>query len=277
MLSQSRYKWPTTVGLYTSPHLESVCERIRLNGKAIDQKDFAIHFFEVYKRIQASGIGMPGYFRFLTLLSFYIFVKRGVDAAIIETGVGGEYDSTNIIQCPAISVITTISYDHQLTLGNSLEQIAWHKGGIIKPGRLALVTRQTPEVHSILHQRAIEKRAKLVMVETDDRITSNRSSMCPEEIQNCSLALAASEAFLQSRLSLKCLPTNIIQAVAKAKWPGRFHVIETNRVSWCLDGGHNQQGIRAAASWFADLVSNDRYVGSKIECQNANEYSEGIV
>lgn len=145
----------TYAGLYTSPHLVAVRERIRINGIPISEEDFAKYFFEVWDKLkddfrvsppQNSGATpsllhfqpkettppMPAYFRFITLLSFHVFLKMKVDATILEVGVGGMYDSTNIVPKPIVTGVTALGIDHVAVLGKTLADIAWQKGGIFK-------------------------------------------------------------------------------------------------------------------------------------------------
>jgi folylpolyglutamate synthase len=122
-------------GLFTSPHLLEVRERIRINGRPIGKEVFGTSFFECWERLSThrkERATMPAYFRFLTLMAFHIFIEEKVDVAIIEVGIGGHYDSTNIIPTPYACGISSIGHDHLDILGNTLAQIAWHKAGIFK-------------------------------------------------------------------------------------------------------------------------------------------------
>lgn len=133
----------TKIGLYTSPHLKTVRERIIINGKPISEELFTKYFFEIWNRLDNSksdanifphmGDGIkPAYFRYLTLLSFHAFVSEHVDTAIYEVGVGGEYDSTNVFETPTACGISALGIDHTVMLGNTIEEIAWNKAGIFK-------------------------------------------------------------------------------------------------------------------------------------------------
>ena len=132
------------VGLYTSPHLRFVRERIQINGEPLSEEQFAAYFFETWDRLERAAVdrgedptapgAKPVYFRFLTLMAFHTYMSEGVDAAVIECGIGGAYDSTNVIQQPAVTGITSLGIDHVGVLGNTLPEIAWHKAGIIKKG-----------------------------------------------------------------------------------------------------------------------------------------------
>lgn len=155
------------VGLYTSPHLVDFCERIRINGKPISQ-NYVIDFVEEGRPFFES-IG-ASFFEITTAMAFKYFAENNVDIAIIEVGLGGRLDSTNIIS-PIVSVITNISLDHTAMLGSSLEQIAMEKGGIIKRGVPVVVGETTPETHAIFEALAQEVEAPIVFAEEHAEVT----------------------------------------------------------------------------------------------------------
>lgn len=132
-LCSSGYK----TGLYTSPHISSFNERIKINGKKISAKKLEKYFAEVYRKAKENLIN-PNFFEIMTIVAFRFFAEKKVDFAVIETGLGGRLDATNIIT-PLLSVITSISFDHTYILGNTLEKIAFEKAGIIKPNVPVLV------------------------------------------------------------------------------------------------------------------------------------------
>ncbi|XP_014674852.1 PREDICTED: uncharacterized protein LOC106814969 [Priapulus caudatus] len=142
ILRQYGYK----TGLFTSPHLVETRERIRINGLPIEKKLFASYFFEVYNRLintknqHDPEVGMPAYFRFLTLMSLYVFVEQKVDVAILECGIGGTYDCTNIVRKPVVCGVSSLGIDHVSLLGDTVEKIAWHKAGIFKVRRATHVS-----------------------------------------------------------------------------------------------------------------------------------------
>ena len=149
------------IGLFTSPHLKAVNERIQVNSVPLDQDLFARYFWEVWDRLESSakqeGLDIkskPVYFRFLTLMAWHTFLDMKVDTAIMEVGVGGEYDSTNIIPKPTATGVTSLGIDHITVLGHTLESIAWHKGGIFKKGVAALTVEQPSGALEVLEQRA---------------------------------------------------------------------------------------------------------------------------
>ena len=159
---------PKRVGMYTSPHLLSVCERIRIDSNPISEDTFTKYFFEVWdaleigaKRRGADARQKSAYFRYLTLLSFHIFVRERVDVAIYEAGVGGQFDSTNVIANPTATGITSLGIDHVQMLGNTIEEIGWHKAGIMKTGTPAYTVWQPESAMQVLKQRAEERETAL--------------------------------------------------------------------------------------------------------------------
>ncbi|KAI8189005.1 MICOS complex subunit MIC60 [Colletotrichum sp. SAR 10_76] len=148
---------PRKVGLLISPHLIAVRERIRINGAPISEALFAKYFFEVWDRLgsstaDAEGVALgtrPIYSRYLTLVSFHAFIEEGVDCAILETGIGGEYDATNLVGRPVATGITTLGIDHVFALGDTVGKIAWHKAGIMKTGSRAFTVEQQGRTEAI--------------------------------------------------------------------------------------------------------------------------------
>jgi len=166
------------IGLFTSPHLKTVNERIQVDARPLDEDLFAKYFWQVWDRLDRSvdAIGLlpatntVSYFRFLTLMAWHVFldmkvllpsgfaVKRNqVETAIMEVGIGGEYDCTNVIPRPSCTGVTSLAIEHTMFLGNTLESIAWHKGGIFKPGAPALTVEQSSSALAVLRQRAQER------------------------------------------------------------------------------------------------------------------------
>ncbi|KAL8942313.1 MAG: hypothetical protein Q9211_001430 [Gyalolechia sp. 1 TL-2023] len=161
------------IGLYTSPHLRFVRERIQINNVPLSETLFAKYFFQTWDRLEDTArargeptdtTAKPSYFRFLTLMAFHTYMSEGVDTAIIECGIGGEYDSTNIIISPSVTGITSLGIDHVQILGDTIEEIAWHKAGIMKPGTPAYTVPQPPAAETVICQRAKEKSPPLTWV-----------------------------------------------------------------------------------------------------------------
>lgn len=145
-------------GFFSSPHLVQVRERIRINGKPISPELFTKHFWSLYHRLEEfkddDHISMPSYFRFLTLMAFHVFLQEKVDLAVVEVGIGGAFDCTNIIRKPVVCGVSSLGIDHTSLLGDTVEKIAWQKGGIFKPGVPAFTVLQPEGPLAVLRERA---------------------------------------------------------------------------------------------------------------------------
>src|ERR1700694_5791026 len=161
-------------GLYTSPHLERINERIRLNGQEISDADFAATFTRLHKMIEellAAGklAAHPTFFECVTALAFEFFARAGAQFAVCEVGMGGRLDATNIL-VPEVAVITQIDFDHENYLGHSIEEIAGEKAGIIKPGARVVSAAEHLIARVVIRQRAAHQSAFLVEIENAFRI-----------------------------------------------------------------------------------------------------------
>jgi folylpolyglutamate synthase len=259
-----RTSFPRRTGLYTSPHLIRPEERIRINFKSLSRELFAKYFFEVYDGLSEQfskddSKNAPRYLQLFALVSFHTFIRERVDAAIYETHNGGEYDATNVIQRPIVTAITTLGMDHVKQLGPSLENIAWHKGGIFKRHAPAFSSIQEPTAAAVLKSRAAEKGVELEFVGVDPALPINVVQLKPEvQRTNCSLALAAVNAFLQQKVPgphQSLISSDILRAIEQFTWPGRFQLIVDGNCQWFLDGAHNEMSVKRAAQWFAEASS----------------------
>ncbi|KAM7349220.1 folylpolyglutamate synthase, mitochondrial-like isoform 2-T2 [Cochliomyia hominivorax] len=158
------------IGFYLSLKrfgLVSLTERIRINGQAISKQKFTQYFWPVYNQLksaQESENDMPAYFKFLTILAFHTYLAEKIDAVIMEVGIGGELDSTNIIPNTKTVGITSLGLEHTQLLGNSLKEIAWQKAGIIKPFSTVYTSVTQEECWQVIKARAKEKQAKVYRV-----------------------------------------------------------------------------------------------------------------
>ncbi|KAL2270802.1 hypothetical protein VTJ83DRAFT_173 [Remersonia thermophila] len=258
---------PRKVGLFTSPHLIAVRERIRIDSAPLSEEAFARYFFDVWDRLEARpdlaaddapAGSKPIYARFLTLLSFHVFLSEGVDVAVYETGIGGEYDATNVVERPAAAGISTLGIDHVFVLGDTVGKIAWHKAGIMKPGRPAFTVEQAPEAAEVLRRRAEEKGVDLRVLPVDPRLRG--VAVRPDaafQKRNASLAVALAEQALAAldpsfRLDpAGPLPREFVDGLEQVVWRGRCEVKEEDRVVWYVDGAHTADSLKMAARWFA--------------------------
>jgi folylpolyglutamate synthase len=260
---------PKKTGLYTSPHLVSVRERIRINSEPISSTLFAKYFFEVWDLLESSGkslapdsVDKPTYFRYLTLMSFHVFIKEQVDVAIYEVGVGGEYDSTNIVERPAATGISTLEIDHVFILGDTIDKIAWHKAGIMKLGSPAFTLPQVPEAMKVIEKRASEKKVAIQVVEINPALKSvNILPNADFQRKNASLAISLTSAVLRKvdplfLLPRDSLPEEFVNGLEQVVWPGRCEIRLDGMVRWYLDGAHTAQSLKVAAQWFASQCSD---------------------
>jgi dihydrofolate synthase/folylpolyglutamate synthase len=246
------------VGLYTSPHLLDFTERIQVNNANISHRDFV----ELVEQIKPHVAKIPKLttFEITTALAFMQFARQKVDVAVIEVGLGGRLDATNIIT-PCVSVITTISFDHTAVLGNTLALIAAEKGGIIKPGVPVVIGPQAPEAWQILARIAMNnqcpladssKEYSLTPLEKDltgqHFIASPRSGqkgislriplLGQHQVENALTALCA------LRLSgLDLSQQQVIDGFAAVKWPCRFEIAQQNP-TLIFDSAHNEDAFR---------------------------------
>ena len=195
-------------------------------------------------------------------MAFHTYIRENVDAAIIECGVGGEYDSTNVIQQPSVTGITNLGIDHVQLLGSTIEEIAWHKAGIMKEGTSAYTVPQLPAAQDVLERRALEKSVHLSTVQNVPLLQNIKLGLsAPFQHSNASLAIMLASAHLQSlsyplpSLFPSKLPPEFIRGLQQVRWPGRCEIRHENGIAWHLDSGHTLESIHLAASWFASEIA----------------------
>ncbi|KAB8265910.1 Mur ligase [Aspergillus pseudonomiae] len=264
------------IGLYTSPHLRFARERIQINGAPLSEEKFARYFFEVWDRLEeAARVAgenpeelrtKPQYFRYLTLMAFHTYLSEGVDAAVIECGIGGEYDCTNILERPAATAITSLGIDHTAMLGTTIEEIAWHKGGIIKPGVKGFSAPQAASAEKVLYDRAADKGTQLEIIAGHPELTSgsNVKLGLAGDFQrtNAALAIATAAEFLKKTgledipddFMKKPLPAKFRKGLELARLGGRCETRHEKNVTWFIDGGHTLESIKLAGQWFTSQI-----------------------
>lgn len=253
-------------GLYTSPHLISVRERLRINGKAIEEDKFTKYFWKLYKILESDRdheTDMPPYFKFLTLLMFHIFMKEPIDVAIIEVGIGGEYDCTNIVRNPVCVGITSLGLDHTNLLGNTLPEIAHQKSGIFKKGTVALSVPHPPEAMRVLENRALEKNCSLSIVTPLENYPWPNSETPKLGIAgdfqawNASIAVSMARTWMNRNAMIKQSSFSFQTAAAalsRCQWPGRTQMLRGEKIDFYLDGAHTIESIECGVKWFAESI-----------------------
>ncbi|KAK8061727.1 tetrahydrofolylpolyglutamate synthase [Apiospora phragmitis] len=248
-----RTGFPRKTGLYTSPYLVYTEERIRLDTLPIRRDLFAKYFFEIWDPL-SKGQHLPRYLQLLFMMAIHTKIREGVDTAIIETHHGGEYDATNVIEYPVVTVVTPLGMDHAKQLSPTIRNIAWHKAGIFKPLAMAFSSVQDfEETVGVLENRAAEHKVLLRFVPADSPDVPRDSPRLMPDVQraNCSLALAAVRALLKAKCPSplgSIQPEDIERGVEQFQWPGRFqHVSWGSNVPWFLDGAHNEMSVGKAA------------------------------
>lgn len=252
------------VGLYTSPHLLDYTERIKINGQDISRK----RFFEGLKKVQKLTMTMrdkPTVFEVLTAVAFWYFAEEKVDYAVVEVGMGGRLDSTNVIT-PLVSVITNIDYEHTEVLGKSLSKIAGEKGGIIKPGVPVVTAEHKSEPLRVMKSIAERKNVLLIAV-SHQPAAINSNLIGTHQRVNAACAIAAIRM-----AGIKVSKKAIQSGLRKVRWPGRFQVISKNPLI-LLDGAHNPAGIKTL-----QVTIQDRFPGIKFTvvfgCQKDKDASK---
>ncbi|KAJ2663767.1 Folylpolyglutamate synthetase [Coemansia sp. RSA 1199] len=259
-------KRPLKIGLFTSPHLIQVRERIQINGQPISQIDFAKYFYQTHdalrsphpplRKVSADSPDMPMYFRFLTLMAYHTFLREHVDVAIMEVGVGGEYDSTNVVQQPVVCGIASLGIDHQNSLGSTIEEIAWHKAGIIKHKVPVVSVEQVPEALRVIEERAKENDAELRVVKPVDNVELGIQGV--HQRANAALATALCRTWALRTHNVPASDLYIARGLQLANWPGRSQSFPSPRVpslTWHVDGAHTTESMRACANWFSSTSS----------------------
>ncbi|KIM94584.1 hypothetical protein OIDMADRAFT_60365 [Oidiodendron maius Zn] len=267
----------TKLGLYTSPHLHTIRERIRLRTTAeelfsstvISEELFGRYYLQVWESLQMekkSRLERPSFFKFVTLTALHTFLQEGVDTAIVEVGVGGEYDSTNVLHRPSVCAITSLGLDHTDVLGKTIEEIAWHKSGILKEGCPAYTVEQSPDIMVALRRRAAERNVCLQVISRHPDIDIMPLGLAGDfQKINASLAIAVAADHLRQMGYLDVphdimdapLPEKFRRGLSDASWPGRCETRWKNGVAWCLDGAHTVESIQLVGAWFASKIQQD--------------------
>lgn len=260
-------------GLYTSPHLEKPNERIRVNGREIGDSDFARLFFlvsdtanQILKEQKLPQ--RPSYFEALTALAFLYFAENKIEIAVLEVGMGGRLDATNVVE-PLLSVVTDISLDHMEWLGPTIAAIAREKAGILRSGGTMITLPQHPEANRVLGEVAVELGVCGVSAvpymppaETEGpytvdvlgaTVTVNSPLAGAHQHRNVALAIAAAVE-LASRHGFAVTPGAIERGIRGTRWPGRMEGMTFGGIEWVLDVAHNPAGAWALRAGLRSLL-----------------------
>jgi dihydrofolate synthase/folylpolyglutamate synthase len=267
------------VGLFTSPHLVSFTERIRVDEREITESEVADLTDEIRGKIDKTDKELnPTFFEVVTAIAFVYFVRQGVDWVVIETGMGGRLDATNVI-APDVSVITSISYDHREFLGESLSEIAGEKAGIIKEGIPVVSAPQLPEAAEVIANAAREKAAQLFVYGEDFTGTIESSGMegtrfnysdgsvrmeglftplaGEYQVMNAALAIKAVSVALKSS---EAINSEVIKTgLAATRWRGRLELVSAHPPI-IVDGAHNAAAAAALAGFIKKYLAGRKII-----------------
>ncbi len=262
-------------GLFTSPHLAEPTERIRISGDPVSHERFASAFDRVHEAVE--GLLSKGlidyhttYFETVTAMALLVFAEENVEWTVLEVGLGGRLDATNVCS-PRLCVITPVDFDHEQYLGRSIEAIAGEKAGIIKPGVPAVFSRQREEAARILHDRAAELKAPVIESSSwqVENLEAGRAGSAfdlsgpADERMRITCPLAGEhqvENTVTAAIALNALgiPSVQIEAgIAATRWPGRLERV-SNNPEIVLDGAHNPAGARSLAAYMDRFYRGER-------------------
>ena len=279
------------VGRYISPTISCYEERFQINGKYITKDKLARLYNiveEAMKREEEKTGLKPTLFEVETAISFLYFKEEEVDYALIEVGMGGRMDATNVIRHPELTVISSISYDHQVFLGDTLEEIAWQKAGIIKESCPVVLSENSDEVCKVIEQEAMKKKVKCIEIKpTDYEVLSETpygstflwkeqryETKLPgrHQVSNAVTALAASEYLFRKdyeknnarkAIAKKLDEMNVKSAqqggIIRTCWPGRLEVLKKEPLFY-RDGAHNPDGAKKLAAFLQKYFTNKKII-----------------
>jgi len=253
-------------GLYISPHLERINERMRIDGEDISDEDFAAAFSQVQTAIEsllAAGTltAHPTFFELITAMAFVYFGGAGAarcDFAVYEVGLGGRLDSTNIV-APEVCIITQIDFDHENYLGHSIEAIAGEKAGIFKPGVPVVCSAERPEARAVIESRAAELGAPFLHIDDAPADLDLQVPLAGRfQLRNARTAAAAARLLAQQGFAIS--PEAIPQGISATRWPGRLEKLAwpahegaaSSAPTVYLDGTHNPAGARELVAFWRE-------------------------
>ena len=260
-------------GLYTSPYIYQFGERIQVNGELISDEEL-IDIVEYVKPLADTMDETPTEFELITAIAFEHFKRKGCDIIVLEVGLGGLLDATNVISCPEVAVITNIGLDHTDILGHTLEEIAFNKAGIIKENGHAVIYRGTPGVEGVFEKACAERNTKLkkanfASLKLKKHDLFEQVFDCGEykdihlpllgdhQLHNAAVVLAVAETLIEK--GWKITKENIYDGIRDVSWPGRFDIVSRDPL-FIIDGGHNPQCLEALVKNIQDYLAGRRVI-----------------
>ena len=261
------------VGLYTSPYIYRFNERIQVNGQQIADEDVATvtEYVKQYAEVMEEK---PTEFELVTAIGFEYFLRQNCDIVVLEVGMGGALDSTNVIETPEVAVITNIGLDHTDYLGDTVEKIAETKAGIFKNNGHAVVYRGTPGVEAVYERVCAERNISLKKADFDSLNLKSHSLegqvfdcgnrkdlvlplLGDHQLHNASVVLSIADTLIEKGWNIT--EQNIRDGIRDVKWPGRFDIVGRNPL-FIIDGGHNPQCIDALVKNIQDYLADRKII-----------------
>lgn len=274
ILIEAGYK----TGLYTSPFIETFNERMRVTHDLITSEELALYTGKVKAQIDvmvAQGYNHPTEFEVVTAIAMLYFESHACDLVVLEVGLGGRLDATNAIETPLVSVITPLDFDHMEYLGNTIEEIATEKSGIIKPHGITVTCPQMEGAMSVIEEKCLDMQNTLYKVDFKSleithqsfgKLTFNYLDQSYDltlfasyQAENATLAIEAIKALIKHH-SLTVTPEHIQVGLKKAQWIGRLEIV-SQKPFIIIDGAHNLHGIKGLAKSIEALGKNYRIIG----------------
>lgn len=261
------------VGLYTSPYIYRFNERIQVNGQQIADEDVAAvtEYVKQYAEVMEEK---PTEFELVTAIGFEYFVRQNCDIVVLEVGMGGALDSTNVIETPEVAVITNIGLDHTDYLGDTVEKIAETKAGIFKENGNAVIYRGAPSVEEVFETTCAQRNVKLQKADFDSLVLRSHSLegqvfdcgdrkelflplLGDHQLHNASVVLSIADTLIEK--GWKISEQNIRDGIRDVSWPGRFDIVGRDPL-FIIDGGHNPQCIDALVTNIRDYLKDRKIV-----------------
>ncbi len=260
-------------GLYTSPYIYRFNERMQVNGQQIEDEELC-RITEFVKPLADSMEESPTEFELVSCIAFEYFLRQKCDIVVLEVGMGGALDSTNVIEVPEVAVITNIGLDHTEVLGDTVEKIAETKSGIFKENGHAVVYRSTPSVEAVYERICAEKNVTLHKADFDT-LTGKRHDLFGQvfdcgsrkdlvlpllgdhQLHNAAVVLSIADALKEQ--GWKITEENIREGLRDVSWPGRFDIVSRDPL-FIIDGGHNPQCIEALVKNIQDYLQDKKVI-----------------